>query len=296
MPLALLFFVSLVNNVRGLIANHDMASAEQYARAYQKQAGATPELAAALSWIARGELEQRRFDQADAYAGEARKLALDLMRTRKLDTDPWLPTALGASIEVHAEVLSARGERAEAVTYLRGQLASFGATSIAERLRKNLNLLSLEGKTAPPLNIAEWLEAKPTPLAALRGRAVMLFFWAHWCPDCKAESAVLSSLAKIYGPKGLTLIAPTKLYGYVAGGEPAAPVTETRYIEQVRRTFYPALSGVPIPVSEANFVAYGASTTPTIVLIDKSGIVRLYHPGAMPEAELSLQIQKVLGK
>jgi thioredoxin-related protein len=46
-----------------------------------------------------------------------------------------------------------------------------------------------------------------------------------------------------------------------------------------------------VPVSAANFQAYGASTTPTIVLLDGNGIVRFYHPGAVFEAELAGRIE-----
>jgi thiol-disulfide isomerase/thioredoxin len=296
MPLALLLYVSLVNDVRTLLSQHDLAAAERTARSYQKLAGATPELAAALSWIARGDLEVRQYDQADARAAEAREMAIQLLRTRKLDTDPWLPTALGASIEVHALVLAARGERPEAVTYLNQQLAVYRSASISERIRKNINLLNMEGKPAPPLEAAEWLGVKPSALAALRGHPVVLFFWAHWCPDCKAEGPILASLMKRFGPQGLVLIGPTKLYGYVAGGEDAAPVTEKRYIQQVRQQYYPELAGMPIPLSDNNFLVYGCSTTPTLVLIDAAGIVRYYHPGAVPEQELFSRVQKLFGK
>src|SRR5262249_6490757 len=145
MHLALLLVVSLVNDVRTFVAKHDYAAAERAVRTYQAQTGATPEYAAALSWIARGALTDRQLDRAESYAAESRKLAVRLVRTRKLDADPWLPTALGASIEVHAQVLAARGARSEAVAFLREQLAAWGTTSIAERIGKNLNLLSLEG-------------------------------------------------------------------------------------------------------------------------------------------------------
>jgi hypothetical protein len=116
---ALFFFASLVNDVRGLIARQDFAGAERMVRTYQAQTGATSELAAALSWLARGALDARRFDQAESYAAETRKLSLELLRTRKLDEDRWLPTALGAAIEVHAQTLAARGERPEAIAFLR---------------------------------------------------------------------------------------------------------------------------------------------------------------------------------
>jgi thiol-disulfide isomerase/thioredoxin len=288
---ALLLFASLVNDVRALIARHDIAAAEQAVRAYPAQSS---DRAAALSWIARAYVEERRYDQADQFAAQARDLSLNLLRSRKLDADPWLPTALGASIEVHAQVLAARGERTEAVAFLREQIAAYSATSIGERLRKNLNLLSLEGKPAPPLEMKEWLGARPRPVSALRGHPVLLFFWAHWCPDCKNEAAVLASLEKAYGPKGLVVVAPTKLYGYVAGGEDAPPAAERQYIEQVRRQFYPMLANVGMPLSAANFLAYGCSTTPTLVLVDAQGVVRYYHPGAASEAELSARIEKLL--
>ena len=291
---ALFFFASLVNDVLGLIAQHDFAGAERVARAYRAQAGATSELAAALSWLARGELDARRLDQADSYAAETRKLALELLRTRKLDADPWLPTALGASIEVHAQALAARGERTEAIDFLRQQLDLFGATSLDERIRKNINLLTLEGKPAPPLEESDWLGPRPASLAALRGHPVLLFFWAHWCPDCKAEAPVLAALKDIYGPKGLVLVGPTRFYGYVAGGEEAAPATEKQYIDQVRRRYYAALADMPVPLSAANFLTYGASTTPTLILIDRAGVVRFYHPGAASEPELSARIQAIL--
>jgi thiol-disulfide isomerase/thioredoxin len=286
--------VSLVNDVRALIGLHKLAAADQEARAYQSRIGATPELAAALSWLARGTLDARNFDQADAYAAEARDISLGFLKKRKLDQDPWLPTALGASIEVHAQAMAARGDRPEAVAFLREQLKLFGATSLAERIRKNINLLNLEGKPAPPVEAAEWLGPKPPSLPSLRGQPVLLFFWAHWCPDCKAEVAILANLKKTFAPQGLVVLGPTRYYGYVAGGADAPPAMEKRYIEQVRNQFYAALSDMPAPLSAANFVTYGASTTPTLVLIDGAGLVRYYHPGAAPEAELSARIRAIL--
>ena len=296
MVAALLLYVSLVNDVRSLLAHHDFATAERAVRTYEAQAGATPEAAAALSWLARGALDTGDYDRADGYAGEARGLTDQILRTRKLDSDPNLPIALGAAIEVHAAALTARGERSEAILYLRQQLRLFGTSSLAERIQKNINLLSLEGKPAPPIQVADFLGARPPTLAALRGHPVLLFFWAHWCPDCKAEVPVLADLMRIYAPKGLVLIGPTRFYGYVEGGESAGPAREKQYIEKVRQQYYAPLAAMTVPLEAANFQRYGASTTPTLVLIDRQGIVRYYHPGAVPESELTNQIQQVLAE
>jgi len=293
---ALFLYLALANDVRDMIAHNDLASAERTVRASQHEAGSTPEFAAALSWLARGELMAKQLDRADAYAVETRKLSDQLLHTRKLDSDPWLPTAVGAAIEVHALVLAARGARSDAVTFLNEQFALFGTTSIGERIHKNLNLLSLEGKVAPALDESDWLGAKPVALSALRGHPVLLFFWAHWCSDCKAEVAILAEIRRIYGPKGLVLMAPTRYYGYVGQGQDAAPVVEKKYIEAVRRQFYTALGEVSAPLSDANFLKYGASTTPTLVLIDSAGVVRLYHPGTLTEPELAARVQALLPK
>jgi thiol-disulfide isomerase/thioredoxin len=288
---ALFAYASLVDDVRTSAAHRDFAAAQRAVREYQAQNGATAELAAALSWLARGELDAGRYDEADAYAGEARRVADKLPGAHEPDRDHWLATALGAAIEVHAQVLGARGERTQAVAYLRGELTVFGKTGLTERIQKNINLLGLIGTPAPPLDEANWLGPKPASLSSLRGHAVLLFLWAHWCPDCKAEAPVLAEIARVYGPKGLVLIGPTKLYGYAAHGDPAAPAEETRYIDAVRRQFYSGLSDMAVPVSAANFLAFGASTTPTLVLLDSNSIVRFYHPGAVSEAELIRRIE-----
>lgn len=296
MLFALLFFyASLVNDVRALIAKNDLAGADAAARTYRTASGATSEFAAAVSWLARASFNAKQYDKAERYALESMSVAEPLLRGRKLDADPWLPTAIGASIEVRSQVMAARGERADAVAFLNGELTRYRATSIAERIRKNVNLLSLEGKPAPALDIRDFLGEKPRQLSALRGRPVLLFFWAHWCPDCKRLAPVLASLKKTYGSK-LEIVGPTKYYGYVAGGQEAAPAVERPYIDKVRAEFYGALAWMPVPVSNANFLTYGASTTPTLVLVDAAGIVRYYHPGAVSESELAARIQPLIAR
>ncbi len=292
----LFYYASLVADVQALIAHHDLAAAERQVRTVEAQSGVTPEVAAAFSWLARGALQAKDYDRADVYATETRKRCDHLLAGRKLDAERLLPTALGASIEVHAQALAARGELSDGVVFLEEQAKAFAGTSIVERIHKNINLLSLEGKPAPPLDVHEWLAAKPRTLAELRGHPVLLFFWAHWCGDCKADAPILAEAIRNFAPKGLVAIAPTKLYGYAVRGEDAAPADEKTYIDQVWQRFYAGWNGVPVPVSGTNFQVYGSSTTPTVVLIDAAGIVRFYHPGAVTAAELTSRIQALLGK
>jgi thiol-disulfide isomerase/thioredoxin len=286
-------FAAVVTDVQTAMSRGNFPLAEAMLQSYRTQHGVTPEYLEALSWLARGDLMTRQFDKADASAKETEKLASQSLATRPLDAEPHLPLALGAAIEVEAQVLTANGDRTGALALLRKDLIAYRNTSIRTRIQKNINLLALEGRPAPVLQETEFLGAKPAPLLSLRGKPVLLFFWAHWCPDCKQEEHILAQLAHEYGPKGLVMIAPTQRYGYVADGDEAGPADELNYIEKIRHQYYADLLNVPAPVSEANFRNYGASTTPTLVLIDRHGIVRLYHPGAMTLEELRAALDRV---
>jgi thiol-disulfide isomerase/thioredoxin len=286
----------IIEDVRGAAAQRNFSAAEAELRSYQAQQGVTSEYIEAYSWMARGALAARDYDQALAYAKQTRTLAVEELKQRPLDADPHLPLALGAAIEVQAQTLMARGQRTQAAAVLQTALRNYGNTSMRARLQKNLNLLSFEGKAAPALRSEQFLGSKPPALAQLKGSPVLLFFWAHWCVDCKAEAPIITQLRSEFAPKGLAVIGPTRLYGYTAQVQNAAPADELAYIDAVRHHFYGSLLDMPVPVSKYDFDAYGASTTPTLVLLDRSGKVAMYHPGAMPYDQLKAEIEKVAAR
>jgi thiol-disulfide isomerase/thioredoxin len=281
----------IVVEVRSLLEKNNFAAADSQLAAYVSRHGVDPEYLEALSWAARGYFAAGQLDNAEKYATRTEALCREQLQKRSLDAESHLPTALGAALEVQAQVLIARGQQVQAVSLLRRNLAIYGNTSIRARLQKNLNLLGLSGRPAPPLAVSQYLGPKPPSLAQMKGSPVLLFFWAHWCNDCKAEGPIITQLRKEFGPKGLNLLAPTQLYGYAAAGEDAKPKDELAWIERVWQHFYPGLSAIPVPVSKANFNSYGASTTPTIVLLDRSGRVALYHPGVLPYQDLRAAIE-----
>ena len=285
----------IVEDVRSSIAAKDFRGGERQIADFQKANGTTGELALAASWLGRGALALKDYDRADHYAMEARKMVMIALGKRKLDDDRFLPTALGATIEVHAQVMNGRGEGANAVEYLKSELKTYGNTSMAERISKNINLISLVGKPAPELELKEWVgSVKPKSLASYKGHPVLLFFWAHWCPDCKAMVPMLNQLVSKYSAQGLTMVAPTRYYGYVANGDDAKPAVEKPYIEQVRQKYYAPLASFASPLANSIFLTYGCSSTPTLALLDAQGIVRWYHPGAVSDKELDAQIRQVL--
>jgi thiol-disulfide isomerase/thioredoxin len=284
----------LVGDVRTRLAGSDFSAAEAELRSYKGQRGVTPEYLEALSWMARDAAAMKQWSQATGYASETRKLCEQQLTKRKLDAEPQLPLALGAAYEVLVQVKAEQGQHGQAVALLRSALERYGSTSIGPRLQKNLNLLSLVGRAAPPLQASQYLGPKPPALAALKGSPVLLFFWAHWCGDCKAEVPIIARLRQEFAPAGLVVIGPTQLYGYAARGADASPAQERAYIETVRQRYYAGLLDMPVPISQQNFKTYGASTTPTLVVLNRAGQVALYHPGAMPYQELRGALEKAV--
>ena len=286
---------AIVPEVRAYLDQKDFVGAAKLIEAERAGGAWTPELLLAHSWLGRGALAAKQFDRGIAYSEATRKLVLAALKTRKLDAEATLPIAFGASIEVKGQALAAKGQLGEALAFLEQEAKTYRMTSMRARIQKNINLLSLVGKPAPTLETKVYIGSRaPSTLANLKGKPVLLLFWAHWCADCKAEAGIVAELASKYSSRGLVVVGPTQHFGYVAGGEDAAPAVETAYIGKVYEQYYSSIPEMAVPLSEENFRMYGASTTPTIVLIDKAGIVRLYNPGSLPRALLAARIEALL--
>jgi thiol-disulfide isomerase/thioredoxin len=288
--------VTLISEVRAAIAAHDLARAEALVVQRRTQQGNTSEVIEAVAWLGRGALAEQQLDRAEQFAVQAQTLTLTALGSRSVDEDAKLSNALGAAIEVQAQVATARGARTDAIVFLERELKTYRRTGIAKRIQKNINLLTLEGRPAPALDLSESLGAPldRATAGALGGKVVVLFFWAHWCPDCKVEGPILAKLFAKYQSNGLAIVAPTQRFGYVAGGKAAPPDEELLYIREIRDRFYPFLADMPVPVSVTNHERYGVSSTPTVVILDRQGIVRLYHPGQMTEEELESRLRPLL--
>lgn len=284
----------VVTAVRAAIANRGVSQGEKTLSEFRSISGVTPETIEALSWLARGALEARQFDDANRYSGNAYDLAVAALKDGPPGDSSHLFTTLGFAIETRASAMVEQGARSEAVYFLRTELETHRDTPIHAQIQGIVDRVSLEGRPAPRLETRLRVGPHVPSVAELKGKVVVLFFWAHWCSECKAESPIVEKLLDKYRSQGLTIVAPTQRYGYVESGRPAAPDKELRYIIQVRDTHYGFLHNEPVPVSEANYKEYGVTTVPMHVLLDRQGVVRLYQPGRMTEEELEAAIKKLL--
>jgi thiol-disulfide isomerase/thioredoxin len=64
----------------------------------------------------------------------------------------------------------------------------------------------VQGKAAPDFELKDVTTGKAVKLSDYRGKAVVLNFWATWCPPCKAEIPWFVDLQKQYGPDGLVVV------------------------------------------------------------------------------------------
>jgi thiol-disulfide isomerase/thioredoxin len=267
--------------MRNKISAGDLLSAESMLEVHRERYGEDGAYLVGLSWLARGAMLFGDVDKARKYVADVRTRC-DRKRAAgdTLERDRDYETALGAAVEVEAQILDRTKGRGAAAAFVRAELPRIkGPVSLRSRLYKRLNLLSLVGEPAPAL-VAEDSLAGPVP--ALAGQPTLMFLWAEWCADCKAQAASLSRIRRRFEPEGLRLVAVTRYYD----PEPQRAREKAR-VDSVWKADYPDLAGIPVIFSTASMERYGASSTPTFVFVDRSGTVRRYTPTRLTEAEFA---------
>ncbi len=88
---------------------------------------------------------------------------------------------------------------------------SFNANLLAESPRlessKSRDALdAMQGKPAPELALKDWINSKPLDLDALKGKIVVLDFWATWCGPCLSAVPHTNEMKKKYAKKGVVII------------------------------------------------------------------------------------------
>ncbi len=172
-----------------------------------------------------------------------------------------------------------------------------GADVVA-RLKKRQKHYLLLGETAPPLPLADqWFPGSVKTLADLRGKVVLLDFWATWCSPCIEAFPHLIEWYQDHNRDGFEILGVTRYYGEV-NGSPADNKTETNFLKQFRQRERLPYDVVVMKDQTAQFL-YGATALPTAVLIDKKGVVRYIEAGTsssrigqMQEVMLKLLAEK----
>ena len=131
-------------------------------------------------------------------------------------------------------------------------------------------------KAAPEIEAAYWLNSDPLTLQGLRGKIVVLEFWATWCPPCRQTIPHLVALHKKTAERGVVIVSLTD--------EPRQEVEP--FAKELAMTY--AIGG-----GSKSGATYGVQGIPHAFIIDPSGaIVWEGHPMAGMAEVLELQLKK----
>jgi thiol-disulfide isomerase/thioredoxin len=130
--------------------------------------------------------------------------------------------------------------------------------------------VTLTGTHATDFGLKD-LEGNEVTLSSLRGKVVLLNFWATWCPPCRKELPTIEALHKEFSGKGLVIL----------GVNDEEKGTVRGFVKQNGYTF-PTLLDTKSQAQKA----YRAYSIPTLVLIDRQGLIVNHLVGGRGEPEL----------
>ncbi|MBI3469285.1 MAG: TlpA family protein disulfide reductase [Planctomycetes bacterium] len=155
------------------------------------------------------------------------------------------------------------------------------------QLAVELRRAELIGQPAIPIENASWVNGSTLTPEELKGKVVLLDFWAVWCGPCIATFPHLREWRDKYSDRGLVILGVTQHYGYgwdevdqrpvrvenISQADEQAAMVQFAKHHQLEHTF------AVMPSSDLAR-KYGVTGIPQAVVVDRKGVVRLIRVGS----------------
>jgi thiol-disulfide isomerase/thioredoxin len=176
---------------------------------------------------------------------------------------------------IHAVALHAVGDTLE-IGYERAGGAEQKTHAILAPFPSSDDMMRMDlvGTFAPALKHVQGVSGTfPTSMAALRGQVVLLDFWATWCAPCRIVMPKLGVLQGRYGAQGLHVL-----------GVSTEDAEDVAVFAKRMAVSYP----IGVDTRAETTRDYGVSSLPTLVVVDKRGVVRDVSVGYDPAEDAHL--------
>lgn len=151
----------------------------------------------------------------------------------------------------------------------RSKMSGQPAPEFSVEMVVNAENLGLGGG-AGPANVA---------LSELKGKAVVIDFWATWCGPCRAEAPIINRLAERYKDKGVVVL-----------GVNTDDAAKAKQFARDRNLSFP----IGFDGSDAAQRAYNVTGLPTLVVVSKTGKIVAIRTGVTSESDLQALVEEAL--
>jgi thiol-disulfide isomerase/thioredoxin len=232
------------------------------------------------------------------YIAKAQQEAGPLARSEPKQADEILKGA--------KEFLAGVKEKAESEE---AKKACEGAERAFARLESSiasgLKLLELIGSDAAPLDVEGWVNGTPMTDADLKGKVVVLDFWAIWCGPCVSTFPHLIEWHEKFADKGLVIVGLTRYYKYAwdeesgqvkRSSEPVTPEQEQEAMAKYAES-KGLLHRIAFQKDRSLSDYYAVTGIPHVVVIDREGKVRLIRVGSGEKnaQDIEAMIEELIG-